>query len=112
MTRINVPVYLPNWLYRGLRFAWHAIRRNSDKGLNLLGDRDIEWSFVAAHIPPGRGPALDFGSGGTYLSLIAAQMGYDVVALDLQPGKPAWFHPQVSFVQGDILQIEFPENHF
>ena len=40
--------------------------------LDLKGDRNVEWSWVAAEMPEGPGMALDFGPGGSQLSTIAA----------------------------------------
>jgi SAM-dependent methyltransferase len=80
----------------------------------LWGDRDIEFTFIAANLPPGPGRALDFGSGPALLSLLAAQGGYEVMALDIQSlaDQIPWKHESVQFVQGDLLQLQLPENHF
>lgn len=80
--------------------------------LNLLGDRDIEWSWVASQMPQGPGEALDFGNGGSYLGLIAAQRDFKVIAVDL--GSVQWFykHPGLCFVRGDILKLPLPKEHF
>ncbi|MBI4569982.1 MAG: DUF268 domain-containing protein [Planctomycetes bacterium] len=69
---------------------------------DLSGDRHIEWSFVAAHVPPGPGRALDFGPGGSFLSLVAAHAGHEVVAVDLLPCQWTWEHPALTFHQGDL----------
>lgn len=79
---------------------------------NLAGDRDIEWAFVAAHIPPGPGEALDFGPGASSLGLIAAERGFKVTAVDLMPVTRYYLHDAIDFVQGDILEMPLPENHF
>jgi len=80
--------------------------------LNLLGDRDIENSWVAAHIGSSGGNALDFGSGGSALGLVAAMAGYDVTCIDLN--KVRWFynHPMMCFVQGDILKLDLIESSY
>lgn len=110
---VQVPVYLPNWLYPVARRMGRAVvpkvRRRCP---NLLGDRDVEYSFIAAKLPPGPGTALDFGSGPAFLSMIAAQRGYQVTALDMQATEIFWRHPGVTFVHGDVLKVELPENHF
>ena len=79
---------------------------------NLAGDRDIEWSWVSAQMPDGPGEALDFGTGGSHLGLIAAQRGFNVTAVDL--GQIQWYytHPELQFVQGDILKLSLPAKHF
>lgn len=79
---------------------------------NLLGDRDIEWSWVCANIPDGHGNALDFGPGPSHLGLVAAQRGYSVTAVDLVPCQWHFTHNELKFVQGDLLKIELPRNHF
>ena len=79
---------------------------------NLRGDRDIEWSWIAAQMPPGPGEALDFGHGSSHLGLIAAQRGFNVTAVDLQPARWCYQHPGLRFVQGDILRLPLPVGHF
>jgi SAM-dependent methyltransferase len=79
---------------------------------NLAGDRDVEWSWIAANMPDGPGDALDFGAGSGFLSFIAAQRQFKVTAVDL--GKAQWYfvHPGLQFIQRDILELSLPENHF
>lgn len=79
---------------------------------NLAGDRDIEWSWVASHIPQGPGEALDFGPGESMLGLIAAQKGFRVTAIDRQQVHWKYVHPELRYVQGDILQLSLPLNYF
>ena len=79
---------------------------------NLSGDRDIEWSWVSAHIPYGPGEALDFGPGASFLGLIAAQRGFEVTAIDLEPVHWYYVHKKLHFVQGDILKVDLPAKHF
>jgi len=112
MRTVHVPVLLPEWIYQPLRGLKRALRPSNGRKINLLGDRDVEWSFVAAHLPPGPGHAFDFGSGPSYVSLVAAQRGFQVVALDLERRAFPWSHPQVQFVWGDLLELELPANHF
>jgi len=112
---IEVPVYLPVWLYQMLRAVKQRSslsRADGRNGLNLLGDRDIEWSWVASQIPFGPGEALDFGPGGSHLGLIAAQRGFNVTAVDLEPVQWPYIHPQLRFIQGDILKPPLPAQHF
>lgn len=85
---------------------------SSPKIPNLAGDRDIEWSWVASQIPQGPGEALDFGPGESMLGLIAAQKGFRVTAIDRQPVHWKYVHPELRYVQGDILQLSLPLNHF
>ena len=96
---IQLPVYLPDWLYRALR---------RPKQINLLGDRIIEWSWIVSQMPPGPGEALDFGAAGSYLGLIAAQRGFSVTAVDLEPVNWLYVYPRLRFIQGDILELSLP----
>lgn len=73
---------------------------------NLKGDRDIEFSWIAAHMPQGPGSALDFGSGSTYLGLIAARRGFSVSAIDLQPNSWYYTHPNLEFLQTSVFDLE------
>lgn len=116
MHRINlsIPLYLPTWLYSFLwRLRGREVRAaDTASGLNLLGDRDIEWSWIASQIPDGGGEALDLGSGNSCLGLVAAQKGFKVTAIDLL--SPDWYfiHPDLHFVQGDILGMSLPTEQF
>lgn len=117
MHRVNLttPVYLPSWLYHWLRELKHKVLSATadDHGvLNLLGDRDIEWSWIASQMPSGPGDALDFGAGGSHLALIAAQRGFTVTAIDLESVRWPYFHPRLRFMRGDILKLRLPEEHF
>ena len=79
---------------------------------NLLGDRDIENSWVAANMPEGPGAALDFGCGPGWLGLLAARKGFVLTAIDLQPVVWYYQHPSLNFVQGDILKLPFSPGGF
>jgi SAM-dependent methyltransferase len=79
---------------------------------NLAGDRDIEWSWVSSQIPLGEGEALDFGPGGSFLGLIAAQRGFNVTAIDLVPIQWDYVHSRLQFICGDILKLSLPTKHF
>jgi SAM-dependent methyltransferase len=79
---------------------------------NLSGDRDIEWSWVSANMPEGPGEALDFGPGASFSGLIAAQRGFTVTAVDLEPVEWLYTHDNLKFIQGDILKAELPAKHF
>lgn len=78
----------------------------------LAGDRDIEWSWVSSQMTSGPGEALDFGPGGSNLGLLAAQRGFNVTAVDLEPVHWPYVHPRLKFVQGDILEVLLPPEHF
>ena len=79
---------------------------------NLSGDRDIEWSWISANIPDGPGEALDFGPGASFSGLIAAQKGFTVTTVDLEPVTWLYTHKRLNFIQGDILKVDLPAKHF
>jgi SAM-dependent methyltransferase len=109
VVRLSISVFLPDLVYYPLRqLKWRFLSQTP----NLWGDRDVEYSFIAAHMPSGPGYALDFGSGASYMSLLAARRGFRVIALDLEPQNFAWHHPRVQFIQGDLLRIDLPAHHF
>jgi SAM-dependent methyltransferase len=116
---VLVPVPVPRWfyaparwLYRKVTFAGSRDPHRADGALDLTGDRDIEWSWVAALLPASGGEALDFGVGGSSTSLIAARHGFRVTALDLEPVSWPYAHPNLRFLQGDILHLDLPAAHY
>ncbi len=108
---VHVPLYLPEGLYGRLRDMRNSRADDGAVG-GLAGDREVEYAFIGAELPPGPGKALDFGCGPGFLSLLAAQRGYHVLAMDLEPQRFLWTHPSVEFRKADILREEMPENHF
>jgi len=78
----------------------------------LYGDRDIEWSWIAAEMPDGPGCALDVGSGGSSLALTATQRGFSVKALDLAPPRLPYVHPRLQRVCGDVREVRFADHSF
>lgn len=112
---VRVPVYLPEWLYQILRVLKHKLKTGCGEPrvyLNLLGDRDIEWSWVSSQMPSGPGEALDFGPGGSHLVLIAARRGFNVTAVDLEPVLWPYIHSRLRFIKGDILRLRLPKEYF
>jgi glycosyltransferase involved in cell wall biosynthesis len=107
-TRVSYLLRTPRRVARSIK-RW---LRGSRASVNLEGDRDIEWSWVAAHLPSGPGEALDFGSGGSHLGLIAAQRGFHVISVDLEPVKRPYIHPHLSSISGDLLKIQLPPGRF
>ncbi len=79
---------------------------------NLLGTRDIEWSWIVSQMPHGLGQALDFGSGRSNLGLVAAQCGFEVTAVDLLEVNWRYLHERLHFVRGDILKLQIPNDYF
>ena len=96
------------------RLAFSRVRCVKRRGLDLdlMGDRYVEWSWIASQMPSEPGEALDFGPGGSSLGLMAAQRGFDVTAVDLEPVIWHYIHPGLRFVKGDILKLPLPGAHF
>ena len=115
--RIQVTIRLPMWVYRPLRQIKRSIFRSASVGderviPNLLGERDIEWSWMASQMPSGPGEALDFGPGRSYLALIAARRGFNVTAVDLKSVQWSYVYPRLRFLHGDILKLPLAKEHF
>lgn len=111
--RILVPIKIPDWLHDPLLKVKRAIiRATPPPPPNILGERNVEWSFLSAHLPDGPGEAIEFGCEQGYMSLVAAQKGFSVIANDLEKQSFPWEHPRVKFLEGDFLNLRLPENHF
>lgn len=83
--------------------------------INLAGDRDIEWGWVFAHLPPGSpapgsggGAALDFGPGKSFVGLVLAMRGYDVTTIDMEDRDRPFSHPRLHHLVGDVLTADLP----
>jgi SAM-dependent methyltransferase len=96
----------------GNRLHGLAARVERSTGPVLAGDRDVEWGWVAARIRREPGRVLDFGPGLGFLTLAAATLGHDVVAVDLEPRQFRFDHPRVRYVQGDFNQVELERDSF
>jgi SAM-dependent methyltransferase len=77
---------------------------------NLRGDRDVEYSWILANLPPGPGKALEFGCANGWLSLTAARRGFDTTGIDLTPVKWFYVHPGLRFIQTDIFNLDLPSS--
>jgi SAM-dependent methyltransferase len=114
--KLLVPVYLPDWLHRSVVKMKRAVMPRHAPiqvgRIDLSGDREIEWSFIASRIPAGTGEVLDFGCGYGTLTIHAAQRGYRVIALDLESHVFSWIHPEVQAICGDLLKLDLPSKHF
>lgn len=91
--------------------ASRRLRERPD-GLSLDGDRWVEWSFCMARLAEGPGTTLDFGADIGFLSLVAAQRGHEVVALDRESPAPTYSHPAVTHVRADILDRPLADRRF
>ena len=89
---------------------FHQLRYPSPP--NFRGDREVEWSWIVAHLPAGPGRALDFGCGASYLALVAAQRGFRTTAIDLAPVYWFYTHPDLDFIQRDIINLDFTPESF
>ncbi|MGH7682684.1 MAG: class I SAM-dependent methyltransferase [Candidatus Eiseniibacteriota bacterium] len=112
MRRVQLSVPLPDGVYGALRGIRRGMRGASEEALDLSGDRDVEWSWVAARIPEGPGSALDFGCGDSPLGIVAAERGFRVTGVDLGAVRWPYQHPRLTFVQGDILDLALPPASF
>lgn len=65
---------------------------------------------LMALVPPGIGPALDVGARDGFLSVLLAERGAQVTALDLQ--MPLIEHPRIHCVRGDVTALDFPDDYF
>lgn len=114
---------LREFLVRGTAFAGYHLIRTSERlqavasstplGVRTLaGDREIEWTWTLAHVRPGPGRVLDFGSGNGMMAVGALFAGNDVVAVDLLPEQYP-FHPhRIEYVEGDFNELEFEPGSF
>jgi SAM-dependent methyltransferase len=80
--------------------------------MNIWGERYVEWAFLSKEMPDGPGEAIEFGCEQGYMSLLAAQKGFHVLANDLQEQSFTWFHPKVEFRCGDFLKLDIPRNYY
>jgi SAM-dependent methyltransferase len=109
-----VPVYLPRPVFAALRAARRILSASTATAtpIDLSGDRDVEWSYIAARLPMGTGQVLDFGCGSGNMAIHAIQKGHSVVALDLLPSNFPWSHPKLQMISGDLLTLDLPESRF
>jgi hypothetical protein len=80
--------------------------------LDLAGDRDVEWSWVAGKLPEKPGRVLDLGPATSSTPLIAAMRGGDVLAFDLDPRPVSFTHPNLRYDKGDIINGGLPPGQF
>ena len=103
---------LPFVAWRRMRALLGRIAGPGPRPRNLSGDRDVEWSFVAARIGRGPGRALDFGWGGSPLAMTAHAAGFDVLAVDLRWFELPLASPKLRFALLDLLRTPLPESWF
>jgi len=104
--------------FRGyIRAAGYKVVQAADWGvpadrLNLAGDRDVEWTWVAGMLPERPGRVLDLGPATSSTPLMAAMKGGDVLALDLDPLPVPFTHPNLHYRKGDIINGGLPPGQF
>lgn len=64
---------------------------------NELGVRDVEYSFIAANIPPGPGIVIDYGCGKSWMPLLAVRKGHKVIGVDITDPKWYYSHQELTF---------------
>lgn len=106
-----------NTFRRTVRSVGRAMVRLAERGadqaeLTLKGDRDLEWSWVAASMPERPGRVLDFGPSSSPLSLIAAFRHAEVTALDLQTVKTDHTVDNIRYLTGDVTSYDFGDQKF
>jgi len=110
--KILVPVSVPAWVERPLLALKRRFIPRAPVAKNIDGERYIEWAFLSGEIPNGPGEAMDFGCENGYISLAAAEKGFHVVAVDLEPQDFLFHHSNVEFRLGDFLTMDFPRDYF
>lgn len=110
--RLLVPVPLPAWLASAVRKAKRAVIPASPIVKNIDGERYVEWSFLSSEMPEGPGEAMDFGCENGYMTLLMAEKGFRVLALDLEQQNFAFQHRNIKFQLGDFLRVDLPSQHF
>src|SRR5215472_17059474 len=100
--KLLVPIYLPRWMHSAaiaIKRAFIPPTNPAATALNIFGERNVEWAFLSTEMPPGPGEAIEFGCEQGFMSLLAAQKGFHVIANDLQDQAFTWQHPSVEFKQ-------------
>lgn len=100
-----------------IRIAGYKIVQLANWGLdksllNLVGDRDVEWAWVAGMLPDSPGRVLDLGPSTSSTPMMAALRGGQVEALDLSPPPVSFSHANIRYIKGDILHDGLPPGEF
>lgn len=110
--KLLIPVVLPSWLHRSVLKAKRLVIPAKPRPIDISGERNVEWTFLSKEIDRGPGNVIEFGCEDGYMSLLAAQKGYDVLAVDLEQQSFGWQHPRVKFRKGDFLEMDLPAGYF
>lgn len=117
---MSIPTYLVravNRLRHYMKAIGYKVVQAAEWGLpkdrlDLTGDRDLEWAWVAAQIPEKPGRVLDLGPSGSLTPLVPAFKEGEVIGLDLSLFPVPFSAPGLSYVAGDILHGGLPEGQF
>jgi SAM-dependent methyltransferase len=67
---------------------------------------------MSAQMPSGPGRAFDFGTGESTLAFQAALRGFEVTSIDLELNSRFYSHPNVRYLQADLLTMDLPAKAF
>ena len=112
--KLLVPIYLPDWMHRTVLSVKRAFIPPTPPvpAMNIGGERNVEWAFLSTEMPSGPGEAIEFGCEQGYMSLLAAQKGFHVIANDLQEQSFTWQHSSVEFLQGGLSKTHSSSQTF
>jgi SAM-dependent methyltransferase len=110
--KILIPVSVPIWAHGPLLKLKRKLVPPAPVVKNIDGERYVEWSFLSREMPDGPGEAIDFGCENGFMSLVAAEKGFHVLAIDLQQQSFLFEHRSIEFRLGDFLRLDLPEDHF
>ncbi len=112
----------PRYLLKaiGYRLIWLAEGRprrlrpepGAPGALDLTGDRDVEWAWIAANLPDDPGHVLDFGPATSFIGLVAAMRGGKVLGLDLSPQPLPFRVDDLACAAGDLTTFNFGDRRF
>ena len=83
-----------------------------EDAIDLTGDRDVEWAWVAANMPAHPGRVLDLGPATSFTPLIGAMTGAEVIGYDRDPPPVPFAAATLAYRKGDILLDGLPEGSF
>lgn len=109
--------FKPGLLYKLLSlkplstFIFRSSRQRERFTNRYVNERIVEIPFIFHHLPT-KLPTqvLDIGCCESTLSLSLASLGYQVTGVDIRPYELT--HPNLSFIQGDICEINFKKKRF
>ncbi len=79
---------------------------------NILGDRDIEWSWIAARMPEGPGRALEVASDRSPLGMLSTLKGFKTTGTDLNIFDRPYSCAGLDYLQGDLLEMDLGQEEY